>query len=106
METGKATGPQRVPRVRRAREPAVEPAPAAAEQAALTSAEKRCQRYEALLARIRDQVEQCGERLDNMPRHGVELEAEPSDDLLGGLMDLEKRVTNLRVDLDQIGCGL
>lgn len=98
---GKATGPQRRPRKQ---EGAATPPPITEARDVRTGEQRHRIAYVALLSRIYDQVDLCRARLDDMP-DGTYLEV-IDEELLGRLMDLEKRLTNVRVDLDQLGCAL
>jgi len=108
-EAGRATGPQRAPRRQRGAKPPQaaddQEQGGAAEAAPLTSAERRRVQYGALRARTAQQASELLERLAEMPE-GVDLLADPTDDLLHSMMDIEKRATLLRLDLDQLGCAL
>jgi hypothetical protein len=98
---GKATGPQRKPRVKQ------EAAPPPPKHDPIPERDERDRKraaYDACCHRIIEQLELARERFDEMPQ-GIRV-ADLSEDLMSGLMDLEKRITNVRVDLDQIGCGL
>jgi len=107
-EAGRATGPQRAPRRQRGAKPPQaddQEQGGAAEAAPSTSAERRRVQYGALRARTAQQASELLERLAEMPE-GVDLLADPTDDLLHSMMDIEKRATLLRLDLDQLGCAL
>lgn len=99
---GKATGPQRPPR--RKQEAAPAPPPHHDPIPARDELDRRRAAYDACCHRIIDQLDLARQRFDEMPPgSGV---ADLTDTVIGGLMDLERRITTMRVDLDQLGCRL
>lgn len=104
-EIGRASGPQRKRRKQAGAPPPAEVQEAPRRASDRTEDQPRYDQYRALTARSFEQVELMLTRFEEMPAP-EELRGPPTDEQLGLLMDIEKRVTSLRVDLDQVGCAL
>lgn len=96
---GKATGPQRAPR-KQAGEASAPPPRHEPETTDRRAAALRSDRYTAALLRMRDEADLVTERLASMPLgDGIGV----SDELLGEMHDLERRLNGVRLQLDQSG---
>lgn len=92
---GRASGPQKQPRR--------DPTPGAPDTR--TDEDRLRQTYDALRARMTEEAERVAMRLAEMPP-GLALRSPPIVEELAALGDVERRLTLLRVELDQWGCAL